>query len=160
MSSENLSSNSSPTKNTTGDKIKIVLQYAMPKHAISRLVGKLAAAKMGWLTTKLIDIFINAYGIIGAALATLIVIVFINICKILLNYAVYKIHPYNSKSLSIVLSIFLIYGIIYSIPTLIHPFLSIAIRSLLIVSLFMIPLFLFRWSSDIQALIERFKKIF
>jgi O-antigen/teichoic acid export membrane protein len=104
--------------------------------------------------------FINAYGIIGAALATLIVIVFINICKILLIYAVYKIHPYNSKSLSIVLSIFLIYGIIYSIPTLIHPFLSIAIRSLLIVSLFMIPLFLFRWSSDIQALIERFKKIF
>jgi phosphatidylserine decarboxylase len=63
VSSENLSSNSSPTKNTTGDKIKIALQYAMPKHAISRLVGKLAAAKMGWLTTKLIDIFINAYGI-------------------------------------------------------------------------------------------------
>ncbi|OUR60779.1 phosphatidylserine decarboxylase [Colwellia sp. 39_35_sub15_T18] len=35
----------------------------MPKHAISRLVGKLAAAKMGWLTTKLIDIFIKAYNI-------------------------------------------------------------------------------------------------
>ena len=35
----------------------------MPKHAISRLVGKLAAAKMGWLTTKLISMFIKAYGI-------------------------------------------------------------------------------------------------
>ena len=35
----------------------------MPKHAISRLTGKLAAAKMGWLTTKCIDMFINAYGI-------------------------------------------------------------------------------------------------
>ena len=35
----------------------------MPKHAISRLVGKLAAAKMGWLTTKLINMFIKAYGI-------------------------------------------------------------------------------------------------
>ena len=35
----------------------------MPKHAISRLVGKLAAAKMGWLTTKLISAFIKAYGI-------------------------------------------------------------------------------------------------
>ena len=63
MSSENLSSNSLSAKNTIGDKIKIALQYAMPKHAISRLVGKLAAAKMGWLTTKLIDIFINAYDI-------------------------------------------------------------------------------------------------
>jgi len=63
VSSENLSSSSLPVKNTIGDKIKIALQYAMPKHAISRLVGKLAAAKMGWLTTKLIDVFINAYGI-------------------------------------------------------------------------------------------------
>ena len=35
----------------------------MPKHAISRLVGKLAAAKMGWVTTKLISMFIKAYGI-------------------------------------------------------------------------------------------------
>lgn len=63
MSSENLSSSSLPVKNTFSDRIKIALQYAMPKHAISRLVGKLAAAKMGWLTTKLIDAFINAYDI-------------------------------------------------------------------------------------------------
>jgi len=45
------------------DKIKITLQYVMPKHAISRLTGKLAAAKMGWLTTKLISMFIKAYNI-------------------------------------------------------------------------------------------------
>jgi phosphatidylserine decarboxylase len=63
VSSENSSSNSLPAKNALGDRIKIALQYAMPKHAVSRLVGKLAAAKLGWLTTKLIDIFINAYGI-------------------------------------------------------------------------------------------------
>lgn len=51
------------SKNSLSDKIKITLQYIMPKHAISRLVGKLAAAKMGWLTTKLISMFIKAYGI-------------------------------------------------------------------------------------------------
>ena len=45
------------------DKIKITLQYLMPKHIISRLVGKLAAAKAGWLTTKLISLFIKAYDI-------------------------------------------------------------------------------------------------
>ncbi len=53
----------SSQNNKLTNKIKIALQYAMPKHAISRLVGKLAAAKMGWLTTKLIDVFINAYNI-------------------------------------------------------------------------------------------------
>jgi len=51
------------SKNNLSDTIKITLQYIMPKHAISRLVGKLAAAKMGWLTTKCISMFIKAYGI-------------------------------------------------------------------------------------------------
>ena len=45
------------------DKLKITLQYMMPKHGISRLVGKLAAAKAGWLTTKAIRAFIKAYDI-------------------------------------------------------------------------------------------------
>lgn len=45
------------------DKIKITLQYMMPKHAISRLLGKLAAAEAGWLTQKAISSFIKAYDI-------------------------------------------------------------------------------------------------
>lgn len=45
------------------DKIKIALQYAMPKHALSRLVGKFAAAQAGWLTTRAISAFIKAYDI-------------------------------------------------------------------------------------------------
>ncbi|MBC3767035.1 archaetidylserine decarboxylase [Neptunicella marina] len=35
----------------------------MPKHALSRLVGKLAAAKMGWLTTWFIKLFIKQYNV-------------------------------------------------------------------------------------------------
>ena len=50
-------------KNSLTDKIKIAFQYIMPKHLISRLTGKLASAEMGWLTTKLISMFIKAYGI-------------------------------------------------------------------------------------------------
>jgi len=45
------------------DKIKIALQYVMPKHAISRLVGKFAAAEAGWFTTQAIKYFIKAYDI-------------------------------------------------------------------------------------------------
>ncbi len=45
------------------DKIKIAAQYAMPKHLISRLVGKLAAAEAGPLTTMLIKLFIKQYKI-------------------------------------------------------------------------------------------------
>ncbi|MBQ4839468.1 MULTISPECIES: archaetidylserine decarboxylase [Pseudoalteromonas] len=45
------------------DKIKIAMQYALPKHAVSRLVGKLAAAQAGALTTQLIKLFIKQYKI-------------------------------------------------------------------------------------------------
>lgn len=45
------------------DKFKIAMQYAMPKHFISRAVGKLAAAKAGALTTMLIKLFIKQYKI-------------------------------------------------------------------------------------------------
>nr|WP_275447025.1 archaetidylserine decarboxylase [Pseudoalteromonas sp. Of7M-16] len=39
------------------------MQYALPKHAVSRLVGKLAAAQAGALTTQLIKLFIKQYKI-------------------------------------------------------------------------------------------------
>ena len=43
------------------DNLKIAGQYCLPKHAISRLVGKLAAAEAGSLTTTLIKAFIKRY---------------------------------------------------------------------------------------------------
>jgi len=45
------------------DKLKITLQYILPKHLISRLVGKLAAAKLGFISHALINLFIKAYNI-------------------------------------------------------------------------------------------------
>ncbi|GGO65793.1 archaetidylserine decarboxylase [Bowmanella pacifica] len=41
--------------------IKVSLQYLLPKHALSRLVGKLAAAQAGFLTTWLIKLFIKQF---------------------------------------------------------------------------------------------------
>ncbi|MPY25216.1 archaetidylserine decarboxylase [Shewanella sp. YLB-07] len=45
------------------DKVKIALQYIMPKHLVSRLVGKLAAAELGSVTTAGIKWFIKQYKI-------------------------------------------------------------------------------------------------
>ncbi|MBV2130748.1 archaetidylserine decarboxylase [Arsukibacterium indicum] len=45
------------------DKVKITLQYLMPKHLISRLAGKIAAAELGWFSHFLIKRFIKAYKI-------------------------------------------------------------------------------------------------
>ncbi len=45
------------------DSLKIALQYITPKHLISRLVGKLAAAEAGGLTTALIKLFVKQYNV-------------------------------------------------------------------------------------------------
>jgi len=45
------------------DSFKVKSQYILPKHLLSRLVGKLASAKLGRLTEILIKIFINHYKI-------------------------------------------------------------------------------------------------
>ncbi|WP_299083867.1 archaetidylserine decarboxylase [uncultured Paraglaciecola sp.] len=43
------------------DSLKIALQYATPKHLLSRLVGTLAAAEAGVVTTAIIKLFIKQY---------------------------------------------------------------------------------------------------
>jgi len=45
------------------DRIKIQAQYLTPKHLLSRLVGKLAAAQAGWFTQLFIRWFIRQYKI-------------------------------------------------------------------------------------------------
>ena len=106
------------------------------------------------LAVALNYIFIQSHGIIGAAFATLIVIVFINLCKIVLVGVLFKIHPYSKKSIGIFISVLLIYGLVYWIPTLVHPIVSIAARSALILGLFTIPMLMFRWSSDIESFLK------
>ena len=101
---------------------------------------------------------ISAYGIMGAAFASLIVILFINSCKLILIYYAFNIHPYNRKSLSIIGSIFLIYGMVYSIPSIGSPILAILLRSLAILILFLVPFFFFKWSSEIAAVLKRFNR--
>lgn len=101
---------------------------------------------------------ISAYGIMGAAFATLIVILFINSCKLILIYYAFNIHPFNRKSLSIIGSIFLIYGMVYSIPSTGSPILAILLRSLAILILFLVPFYFFKWSSEIAAVLKRFNR--
>lgn len=101
--------------------------------------------------------FIRWYGLIGAAYATLWVLFFINFSKILLVHYLFKIHPYSIKTVSLLISLIAIYGLVFWIPSLLHPFYSIAIRTLLITFLFAIPFFIFRWSSDMELLLKRLK---
>lgn len=43
------------------DKIKVGLQYCLPQHGLTRLVGKFASSKAGSLTTAVIRLFVKQY---------------------------------------------------------------------------------------------------
>lgn len=45
------------------DKFKVGLQYWIPQHGLTRLMGKLASAKAGGLTTAVIRWFIKQYNV-------------------------------------------------------------------------------------------------
>ena len=103
-------------------------------------------------------ILIKSYGIIGASIATLVVIFFINICKILLVYFLYKIHPYSLKTMEVFFSLVVIYGLIYLVPSFQSSWISIFIRSGLTLLLFSIPFFSFGWSKDIIDVINNIRR--
>ena len=87
----------------------------------------------------------------------LMVILFINSCKIVLVAILFKIHPYSKKSLGIMMSLIFIYLIIFNIPSFINPIISIVTRSLFILGLFIVPLFKYKWSSDIEEIFTKVK---
>jgi len=45
------------------DRFKIGAQYVLPKHLLSRLTGKFAAAECGWLTHAAIKMFVRKYDV-------------------------------------------------------------------------------------------------
>ena len=49
--------------NNWRDKLFVTLQYLIPQHALSRLVGMLARSEVPWIKTTFINIFMKRFGI-------------------------------------------------------------------------------------------------
>jgi len=100
--------------------------------------------------------FINELGIIGAAHATLIVITLINVAKISLIQFIFKINPFSKKTFFALGIILLLYILIPLISLDFSPFLSLVIRSLVIVIAFLILSRVFKLTGDLQNVINKF----
>ena len=100
--------------------------------------------------------FINELGIIGAAYATLIVITLINVAKISLIQFIFKINPFSKKTFFALGIILLLYILIPLISLDFSPFLSLVIRSLVIVIAFLILSRVFKLTGDLQNVINKF----
>lgn len=100
--------------------------------------------------------FIKLYGIIGAAYATLIVMVLINLMKILLVQFTFKINPFGKKTILILLAIFGVYLIFSYINFDFSPFISLLLRSLLIGLVFTLISYLLKLTGDFQDFLSNF----
>ena len=98
---------------------------------------------------------IQWYGIIGAAYATLFVMLFINLQKILLVQYNFKINPYGRESLRTIVIVVLLYFLVSSITIDYDPIKALIFRSILIVVAFAFLAYLFRLTSDIQQFLAK-----
>ena len=100
-------------------------------------------------------IFIPLYGINGAALATLISKLSVNIARYLIVYKLFKLQPYNYKFLLIILFLLLMLGLNYFIPVQSNFIMDIFLRSSIIGLVFFVLIYSFNISEDINNQINQ-----
>ncbi len=106
-------------------------------------------------------LLIPQYGIIGSALAGMIVVVLFNVFKYLFVLYKFKLQPIT-KECFIALGLAVVAGCaVYFIPTIIHPIITIAIKSGIATIIFGLSLTLLKISPEInQLILKGWKKFF
>jgi O-antigen/teichoic acid export membrane protein len=99
-------------------------------------------------------ILIPIYGIVGAAIATLISKIIYNIIKYLFLYSKYKLQPFNFKTVLVYLIAIVAYGVSLLLPEQRNYIVDILLRSSIITIIFMVPVYYFKISTDINSKIE------
>ena len=97
-------------------------------------------------------VFIQSQGILGAAYATLIVMVVINCCKLILIWRVYGMMPYSLKTVLMLLVLATIYGLIYLLPLAFAPIINVLLKSGLIFLLLLVAIVKGRLSSEMEEM--------
>ena len=122
----------------------------------------------GFLAVILNLLLIEKHGIIGAAYATLSVIIFINICKLILILVKFKIHPYSVKTIYAFVLIIFVFYLINQIYFELNPLLSIFLKATISFVIFSFLIIKLKISENINQiynkgfidLIQLFQKIF
>ena len=101
---------------------------------------------------------IKIYGIVGAAYATLIVLILMNTLKIYLVYNKFKMHPYSKDTLKIALLSVLVYIVFSNLKLGFDPIVNIIVKSSLMFILFTLAAYIFKLSDDVNIFIDKFNK--
>lgn len=103
-------------------------------------------------------IFIPAYGINGAAMATFLAFAVYNTVKLILVYQKFKLHPFTLKTLYGLGTIFVFSLVFFFWNLPFHPLVTIVLKSLIIGLLYLPVVYFLKLSKDINIIIARFSK--
>ena len=101
---------------------------------------------------------ITEYGIVGAAYATLIVLIIMNSLKLYLIKVKFNIHPYSKDTVKIIVLSILGFVIFSNLKLDFDPVLNIIVKSSLVLILYTLSAYIFRLSDDVNIFIDKFNK--
>lgn len=102
---------------------------------------------------------VKNYGILGSAYANLIAFSSYNIARVLFIYFKLKFLPFTKETLYILFFALLTLMINYIIPTIENLFLSVAIKTLIVTLIFIVPIFVLKISKDLNEMLTKVIKI-
>ena len=101
-------------------------------------------------------VFIERFGINGAALATVLVVIFFGFVKIFYVNNKLKMNPYSVNTGKIMILITLLFVVFHYVNLPINPFLGIVIKSLLISLIYFFVVIKLRLSEDLNQLYQKY----
>jgi len=106
-------------------------------------------------------ILIPKFGILGAAIATAVSLILLNIIRVLEVYIFLKMHPFDPKFLkcifSTVLTFLLVFPLKYYLFSNFHYFLNLVLTSFAILIFFSLFLVLFRFEKEDNLIFEKIR---
>ena len=103
--------------------------------------------------------FIPLYGIIGAAISTMLTLIILNILRIFFILKIFNMQPFDTKSIWVLLISGVTLAIMYFIPFLVNTYVDIFIRSSLCFLLFMTPVYFLKLSEETNVYINNILKM-
>ena len=105
------------------------------------------------------DWLIDLYSTDGAAISTLVVVLFFSTIKLWYVKRNFSITPYSNKTGQLIVLIFLVFVSFYFWNFQFHPIVNIALKTLLITGIYLFAVIKLKISLDINKLLSRFIKI-
>lgn len=110
------------------------------------------------ITILLYYFFINEFALKGAAYASALTTALNTIFFVVSVYIFYKISPFSLEVLKLVLIFLILLIVNYFVPEINNSFISIFINSIIITTIFLLLIFTFKISEDVNQIFEKFSQ--